>query len=318
MQEFDTAQGGAADAGVPPAQSLETGPSGSDNAALLQRLKEQQARLQQAEEQRRQAEAEAQAAREAAAREPFSLSRDIPASFGVIWEYVPKWVFLVAILIGAFLHQNVVLKVASGVFFFCQIALMGMSQLGFLETLLMPLRFWFVVPFQYLGGGQLPGMPGLTTASLYPALSLVGYVAAIYYVGADTRRYEWERLRGLSQNGLMPFLKDWRERREIARERRALEQAERAAAWQQQPGYAGHPYPPPYAYPAPRTPLSEWFKTASWAARLLILATAVIWLIWSTQEVLSILGALLPAPLRDLFADLLGRASEMVRTPTTR
>jgi hypothetical protein len=298
VQEFDTAQNGAAD------------------AEKLRMLKERQARLEQAEEQRRQADAEAQAEREAAAREaarePFSLAQEIPASFSVIWEYVPKWVFLVAILIGAVLHQNVVLKVASGVFFFCQIALMGMSPLGFFGTLLLPLQFWFVAPFQILSGSKLPGIPGLATASLYPVLSLIGYVAAIYYVGTDTRRYEWERLRGLAQNGLGPFLKDWRERREIARERRALEQAERAAAWQ------GHPYPPPYGYPAPRTPLSEWFKTAYWAGRLLILATVVIWLIWSTQEVISLLGALLPAPLRDLFADLLGRASEMVRTPTTR
>ena len=48
---------------------------------------------------------------------------------------------------------------------------------------------------------------------------------------------------------------------------------------------------------------------------LLGIFAVVIWLIWSTQEVISLLGALLPAPLRDLFADLLGRASEMVRTP---
>ena len=110
-----------------------------------------------------------------------------------------------------------------------------------------------------------------------------------------------------------------RERREVERARREMEQAEREAARREasppHPAYAGHPYPypPPYVYVQPKRPLSEWFRTAYWGTRIVILLIVTFWLVSATGTVLGMLGAFLPAPLRELFADILNQASEVVR-----
>ena len=110
-----------------------------------------------------------------------------------------------------------------------------------------------------------------------------------------------------------------RERREVERARREMEQAEREAARREaappHPAYAGHPYPypPPYAYAPPKRPLSEWFRTAYWGTRIVILLIVTFWLVSATGTVLGMLGAFLPAPLRELFADMLNQASQVVR-----
>lgn len=107
-----------------------------------------------------------------------------------------------------------------------------------------------------------------------------------------------------------------REKREVERARREMEQAEREAARREappHPAYVGHPYPYPPPYAPPRRPLSEWFKTAYWGTRIVILLIVTFWLVSATGTVLGMLGALLPAPLRELFADILNQASEVVR-----
>ena len=96
-----------------------------------------------------------------------------------------------------------------------------------------------------------------------------------------------------------------------------MERAEREAARREaappHPAYAGYPYPPPYAYAPPKRPLSEWFRTAYWGTRIVILLIVTFWLVSATGTVLGMLGAFLPAPLRELFADMLNQASEVVR-----
>lgn len=109
-----------------------------------------------------------------------------------------------------------------------------------------------------------------------------------------------------------------RERREVERARREMEQAEREAARREalppHPAYAGHPYPYPPPYAPPKRPLSEWFKTAYWGTRILILVVVAVWMVFASSSLLGALFALLPKPLLDLGAEFIIQLGEALKS----
>lgn len=110
-----------------------------------------------------------------------------------------------------------------------------------------------------------------------------------------------------------------RERREVERARREMEEAEREAARRDvaspHPAYAAHPYPypPPYAYAPPKRPLSEWFKTAYWGTRILILVVVAVWMVFASSSLLGAAFALVPRPLLDLGAEFVIKLGEAMK-----
>lgn len=107
-----------------------------------------------------------------------------------------------------------------------------------------------------------------------------------------------------------------RERREVERAQREMEQAEREAAQRDaplpHPAYAGHPYPYP-AYAPPKRPLSEWFKSAYWGTRILILVVVAVWMVFASSSLLGALFALVPKPLLDLGAEFVIKLGEAMK-----
>ena len=108
-----------------------------------------------------------------------------------------------------------------------------------------------------------------------------------------------------------------RERREVERARREMEQAEREAARREaappHPVYAGHPYPYPPPYAPPKRPLSEWFKTAYWGTRILILVVVAVWMVFASSSLLGAAFALVPRPLLDLGAEFVIKLGEAMK-----
>ena len=92
-----------------------------------------------------------------------------------------------------------------------------------------------------------------------------------------------------------------------------MEEAERAAA--RGPAPQGHyPYPPPpYGYYQQRTPFSEKLRVAYWGLKIALVLVVAVWA-WSvTGTVVSMLGAIVPAPLRAVTVDLLAKAQDAIK-----
>lgn len=95
-----------------------------------------------------------------------------------------------------------------------------------------------------------------------------------------------------------------------------MEQAEREAVRREaplpHPAYAGYPYPYP-AYTSPKRPLSEWFKSAYWGTRILILIVVAVWMVFASSSLLGALFALVPKPLLDLGAEFIIKLGEAMK-----
>lgn len=90
-----------------------------------------------------------------------------------------------------------------------------------------------------------------------------------------------------------------------------MEEAERAATRGQAP--QGHyPYPPPpYGYHQQRTPFSEKLRVAYWGLKIALVLVVAVWA-WSvTGTVVSMLGAIVPAPLSAIGTDGVIEFSEL-------
>lgn len=114
-----------------------------------------------------------------------------------------------------------------------------------------------------------------------------------------------------SETGGPSWFQQQRERREVERAKRSMEEAERAAA--REPAPHGHyPYPPPpYGY-YQRTPFSEKLRVAYWGLKIALVLVVAVWA-WSvTGTVVSMLGAIVPAPLRAVTVDLLAKAQDAI------
>lgn len=115
-----------------------------------------------------------------------------------------------------------------------------------------------------------------------------------------------------AETGGPSWFQQQRERREVDRARRSMEAAERAASRDQTPPPGYYPYPPPYAYHQPRRPLSEWFRIAYWGIKIALVLVVAVWA-WSvTGTVVSMLGAIVPAPLRAATVELLSKAQDAI------
>lgn len=117
-----------------------------------------------------------------------------------------------------------------------------------------------------------------------------------------------------AETGGPSWFQQQRERREVERVRQSMEEAERNAGRQPSAPHGHYPYPPPpYGYYPPRTPLSEWFRMAYWGLKIALVLVVAVWA-WSvTGTVFSMLGAIVPAPLRAVTVDLLDKMQDAIQ-----
>ena len=116
-----------------------------------------------------------------------------------------------------------------------------------------------------------------------------------------------------SETGGPSWFQQQRERREVEQARRSMEEAEKAAARGQALPQGHYPYPPPpYGYYQQKQPLSEKLRIAYWGVKIVLVLVVAVWA-WSvTGTVVSMLGAIVPAPLRAVTVDLLAKAQDAI------